>query len=507
MLQKRGIVLLALIAAAQFSFAQKKELLQLKEFYSLPGKDKPLAGNISAKASFSATPDSLFFEIDVTDDVVVDSEANGKGDEIQISFALPNIGFNDFIIGEKGAKKFIFRNSADPGDNADIERFIKNGDYPSGKLKNPEKGLSASPEVPPIKALKKQQLNFGITKFALFTNGKKAVQLEKEFYEAFELQVGSKLDDLSDAIKYRCSKVSGGYHLNIAIANHGLGFGNIALMDQLSFAIDVIDIDNTTASAGIISSTPNRFMGRPSYFNKINLPFTLNIALPGVPNEIISKTAIKIDAFRSENKWKPFTFNNGPVIYADGFLSEAGLIEYVFFPQKIAYTANENPKYETLELIYDDLAFYDQHEYYFAFDQQIISSKKFRFNKTNANDFLNRAFILPNGKIGIVLYDFEAVDPLGWGENGKTADEFVYIQQLETLNSNTIYSIGMRIDATESITLGEKNPLNFRNVKDINFKWIEMGKTFSVLIKRVPETYNEEVKFEILPSLEIRKLN
>jgi hypothetical protein len=500
---KSILFLIGFLIQQQFVLAQKIETLTIKEFYPLPGKKNPLHTDISASAVFSASPDSLYFEVDVIDDFVKFYNGNEQTDQVQISFALPDVGFNDYIVGEKGGKQFIFRNSNDAGDNADVERFIKNGDYPSGKLKNLETGASATPEVPSIKTLRRQQINFGISKFALFADGKRAIQLEREKYSPFENQIGDKLDDLSDAVRYISTKKPGGYHLSIAMSNKALGFARVALMNNLSFVIDVLDVDETPSEVETISSTPNRFMGRPSYFNKVVLPFSFNISLDGIPNEIIENVAVKIEVFRVGNAWKPFTYNNGPIIYAQDFISEAGLIEFVFFPQKVNYSISDNPKCETLQIIYDDLALYNQHEHYFLINKQVLSSKGFRFNKSNMNDFVNHPFVLPDSSLGLVLYDFEMVDPLGWGKLGNTADEFVFIQKLELDNSSSIFSIGMRIDAAETITIGEKNPLSFKNVKDVNFKWIEKGKSFSVLIKRIPSIYDEEIKFIILPNLEV----
>jgi len=504
---KSFLFLIGFLIVQQFASAQKSETLTIQDFFPLPGKPKSTVSDISASSTVKVSPDSIYFEIDVKDEQVVFSKGNDLGDQVQISFALPDVNFNDFIIGEKGGKEFIFRNSAEAGDNADLERFIKNGDYPSGKLRNVETGATATSNVPSVKHLSKQQVNFGITKFGLFADGISAIHLEKEKYKAFENQVGEKLDDLSKYIKYVSTKNSGGYHLSIAMSNVALGFGRAALMSNLKFVIDVLDVDNIPGEIETISSTANRFFGRPSYFNKMELPFTFNISVEGVPNEIIQTSNVRVDVYRSGNLWKPFTYNNGPIIYAENFLSEAGLIEYVFFPQKLVYSKSENPRSETLQIIYDDLAAFNQHEYYFLVNDHIYSSKNYRFNKNNVNDFVNSIVMLPDGSAGLVLYDFEMVDPLGWGKLGNTADEYVFIQKLEAENSASIFSMGMRIDAEENITIGEKTRLSFKNVKDVNFKWIERGKTFSVLIKRIPSTFDEEVKFEIQPDLEVKRIN
>jgi len=504
---KSAMLFFGFLFFGHFASAQKKETLIIKEFFPLPGKPKPAESDVSASSSITVSSDSIYFEIEVKDEQVLFSRENQVGDQVQFSFALPDVEFNDYIIGEKGGKEFVFRNSIEAGDNADLERFIKNGDYPSGKLKNVETGATATSNVPAVKSLSKQQMNFGITKFALFANGTSAIQLEREKYSAFEIQVGEKLDDLSNTIKYKSSRNSSGYHLSVAMSNVALGFGKVALMNNLRVVIDVLDIDSFPGEIETISSTSNRFFGRPAYYNKIDLPFTFNISLADIPNEIISNSNIRIDVYRSGNLWKPFTYNNGPIIYAKNFLSEAGLIEYVFFPQKTIYSKSENPRCETLQIIYDDLAAYNQHEYYFTINDKVFSSKNYRFNKNNVNDFVNSVVMLPDGSMGMVLYDFEMVDPLGWGEFGNTADEYVFIQKLEGEESTTIFSVGMRIDAAENITIGEKNPLSFKNVKDVNFKWIEKGKTFSVLIKRIPSTFDEEVKFEIQPNLEVKRIN
>jgi hypothetical protein len=498
---KEIFLCLVMIVFQQGIFAQKQEVYSLNEFFPLPGKDKPERNDVSSTVNVFASPDSIYFEIDVTDDKIVQNMNNE--DRVEISFSLKEVNFNDYIIAEKDGKSFVFRNSNEAGDNADLEKFLKNGDYPEGKLRNKETGLSASSIVPSKKALKKEQLNFGISKFAFFPNGKKHLHLEREKYKAFEDQIGFKLDDLATSIKYTSTLNKNGYHLSIAMHNSSLGFANVAFTNYLKFAIDIIDVDEEAGKSEFISSSPNRFLGRTSYFNKVDIPFNFDISLSGLPSEVIEKLKVKIQVVRSNNTWKPFTYNNGPIIYAKEFMSESGLVEYVFFPQIITYSKGEKPNYEKVEIFYNDLSLFDQHEYYFVCNKKVLSSKGYRFNKNVPNDFVNSVFNLPDGTTGLILYDFEPADPMGWGEFGNIADEFIYVLQVNENLNKTIFNLGLQIEAAEKITIGEKNPLVFRNVKNLDFKWIEKGRKFSVLIKRTPSTFDEELKFEIQKDLQV----
>jgi hypothetical protein len=218
-------------------------------------------------SSLDLTKDYGSFDVFVKDDHITIQ------DRIDIWFGSPWSDFSDYIVGEKNKKTFIFRNSAESGDEANLQRFIQDADYPKGKLKNAESGLEIKPIVPQANNLKREYIFNGITRFEFSSNQSIVKQLDLDKYKPLENQLGMKLDDLSSFTKYHVSKTDSGLHYRIAMHNKCLGFARAVKMNEIRYVIDIIDGDPDETSEQIISSTSNRFYGRPYYFNKINLPF------------------------------------------------------------------------------------------------------------------------------------------------------------------------------------------------------------------------------------------
>jgi hypothetical protein len=314
-----------LFCSCQALLSQEKFEVSHSQFHKLPSKDLSSEIDLSANAKGSFTADSFYFDVFVKDDHITNQ------DRIDIWFGSPWSDFSDYIVGEKNKKTFIFRNSAESGDEANLQRFIQDADYPKGKLKNAESGLEIKPIVPQANKLKREYIFNGITRFEFSSNQSIAKQLDLDKYKPLENQLGMKLDDLSSFAKYNVSKTDSGLHYRIAMHNKCLGFARAVKMKEIRYVIDIIDGDPDETSEQIISSTSNRFYGRPYYFNKINLPFALNIVPDGVPSSMIQKMGINQDVIFSGGSWKAFGLNVGGIIYGKDFISEA-LTEFFFYP-------------------------------------------------------------------------------------------------------------------------------------------------------------------------------
>jgi hypothetical protein len=93
-----------------------------------------------------------------------------------------------------------------------------------------------------------------------------------------------------------------------------------------------------------------------------------------------------------------------------------------------------------------------------------------------------------------VIYDYEPVDPLGFGEYGHAADEFISIMKTDNQN---LFNVGHRIEAASNIVIGETNPQKIENVKSVNYSWVDFGKVFEIDIKGIQSKDNKTLRFRI----------
>ncbi|MFM2284728.1 MAG: hypothetical protein RLZZ543_225, partial [Bacteroidota bacterium] len=445
----------------------------------------------------SATADSLYFDVFVSDDQLSAMQAD-KGDRVEISFGSPWVDFTDYIVGEKGGKAFIFRNTNESGGEANLERFISDADYPKGKLKNAENGAEVKPDVPSPKDLRREYVFFGMTRFGFpAINGGKAQQLDRDKYLAFSKQSGLIPDDLSNSVRYTVRSENGALHYSIAMHNRCLGFGRAANMNKVRFVVDVADADAGEEKETVISSSANRFYGRPFYFHQVELPFAFSMLPEGVPQSAIERLKINLDLVYSGGSWKAFGWNVGALVFAKDFISEA-LSQYSFYAIQLHYAKFDGaPAYERLNVNYDDVTNFDQHEVYILLNDQVYSSKEYRYNRIEANSFFHTVFNLPDGTPAIVLYDYESVDPLGFGEYGHTADEFIYIQKCDSKGGSPILNIGQRIEAASTMVIGEGEQLKLEQVKSVSYAWIEVGKSFEIKVKGKTSADSRTLRYRI----------
>lgn len=470
-------------------FAQSHQIISLNELFPAPDKELPKKKDLSASLRGFITPDSVIFELNVKDDKVMSGTDAPASDHVEIWFGFHECDFSDFLVSDARdrEKSRIFRNSIESTDNADLERFLKLGDYPAeGKIRNPSTLEWLQTSVPPGNMLRKENVFYGISSFACFADNRAPVQLNRDKYKYLEEQLFP-FDDLSGNLKYKAVPTEEGYKIRIALHNSCLLFGVPFSMNEIRFAVQVHDADKKNAPVKQwLSSAKNNYYARPFYFNKAEFPFPLNIRLNTVPEAVIKKMNMRLSAIRSEGTWKPYYYSNGSIIYAPEMMSDAGLVEYNFFSSRITYRSAEPGAEVTwgrLDIEYEDLSAFKQHEIYFMIgDSVTLSSKEYRFLHDEPGDFVNSIFKLKDGSVAAVLYDFEPVDPMGWGPLGKTADEYVYIQKLDKKSGYPIFNVGQRVESAGKVAVGNPLITTLENVKHIRYRWLKFGETFEMQV-------------------------
>lgn len=484
--------------------AQVHQFVSMDNLHPAPNAKLPKAKDLSASIRGQVSPDSIIYELEVSDQKLVLGKDAATSDHVEIWFGFDECDFSDFIVADTKGRRAsrMFRNSAESGDNADLERFLKLGDYPaSGKIQDPASLEWLNAEVPEGTSLRKESVFYGIASYACFPDNRAPVQLNRDKYKYMEDQLFP-FDDLSKCLKSQARKTSTGYSIRIALHNSCLLFGVPASMKELRFAVQVHDVDKEGGQVSqFISSAKNNYYARPFYFNKVSLPFALNIHLEPVPDEIIRNMGLRFSVIRSGNTWRPYYYSNGPIIYAPDIMSDAGMVEYEFYPAFVKFIespAGAEVKWNRLDIEYDDISAFYQHEVYFTVGDSIsLSSKEYRYLESMPGDFVNSIFKLQDGSVAAALYDYEPVDPLGWGPLGMTADEFVYIQKLDKKGGFPIFNVGQRVEGTGNVTVGDPVMFRLEQVKSIRYRWIEFGKTFEMLVDSDNPDYVRNIRFAI----------
>ncbi len=497
--------ILAIYCLSYFSvFAQKEEVLKLSSFYPFPAKEIPGPKDLSVSSLVEVSADSIYFSIDIVDDQLFVNGDPSKSDRVEIWFAMNEVNFSDYIVAGSRKNARIFRNSGEAGDNANLTNFLKNGDYPAGE-KIEYQGKLLKSTVPERKELREDRLFFGISHFSFTPNELTGKQLDRDKYDAMEEQLGGLPDNLSSSTRCQTEITPNGYKLKIAMHNRCLSFAQ-QFAKNFKYCIDVFDKDDAASAEQMLSSSPNRFYARPYYFNKASLKKPLNIAISDVDKTLIEKTGINIHLYFSGGKWKGFGFGNGAIIYSEGVVSESNLVEYTFYPlqvKQVDYPDINGSPVRCMAIDYKDLSPFRQQDLYFLYNNEVVISRGYNYLIEKKSDFVNRPVLLPNGQVAFVLYDFEPADPQGWGEYGKMADEFVYIQQVGAL-PKSLYSGGQRVEKVHTATFGEKDQTSVKQVKDVIYSWIEPGKRFQIEVKGLDKSSDKRFVFHFTEEGEFR---
>lgn len=469
-------------------WAQQSEIT-FSDFFPLPGKQKAEASDLSARGGIRLQGDSIIVEIQVTDNQVVQGE-----DRIDVWLSLPEIQFSDYLVGKSGNKSRLFRNSAEAGDEASIERLVKNGDYPKQKRIDVD-GVMRDVSVPPASTLIEDYVHFGMAQYSFFTGSSAGKHNNLANYKALESQLGGMPDDLSAATSLRYKTEDGGYTMRMALHNSCLAFTAFNLK-SFKVVVDVFDVDAPGDKPHRFSSTANRFTHRPFYFHTLQASPEWQFVPDGIPPAVLKQTGIQLYLYRKQGQWQPFGFGNGAIIYAEGMVSEAGLVEFTFYPMQCTYRRLEKPfdAVEEIRVKYRDLSAFSQVDVYFLHNNKAIISKGYRYLAEEKEDFVNRPFFLPNGQMAFVLYDYEPADHLGWGEYGRLADEFIYIQ-IPGKEGVPMFSAGQRLEVVHSASFGEHDQVACEQVKSVNYRWIEPGKTFEVRVKGLSKNTDRQLRF------------
>lgn len=475
---------------------------EVSEFYPLP--NQTISAGLNASMQVKADKDSIYISLDVSDNHI------NENDKIGIWLAMEHTQYTDYVVGYVNKKPFIFRNSEEASISADPEGMYKNADYPTGLITMPN-GKKIKPLVPSHTQLKTKPVYYGLTHFILSVKGKEiTLEGKSSAYKEIEELLQAQLPDLTKEITYSIVTTEKGYKAQISLHNKCLGFAKAGQTNAFRLAVDIESKSDDKPDVTIISSVKNRYFARPYYFDVVKSASPFSISALQIPDYFIEQTGLIQYCMITKEGWKPFGVSIFPIQYGGESISELNLMQLHLFPYEVSHEKRSILKtsYDFLQLNYNDHSYFPQQEVYFLFPNgKNQSSKGYRYNGAVKNNFINSLVTLPDGSMGIVLYDAEVYDPLGHGEFGTLADEVVNLYQLDGNNEKELFSLGFR-EANGKLNIGNgTNPDVYDGVNGLNFYWLEQGFRFQIELVNAQKKVFKTLTYRISKNLSVVKEN
>jgi hypothetical protein len=500
---------LILFCSGSLLHAQERYIWSADTLFPVPGYPSSTENTAPlANCRIEITPDSILIFVSVTDNKILGS--GKQRDQVELWFATPETDFSDFISGEFKGKSYLFRNSDEAGDNADLKLMLQDGDYPGGILTDPINGKPSNMLVPPQAKLQRENVFAGITHFICPLGNEPVLLADRDKYRMFENQTGYTFGNPEKHIRKMYQPTEQGYKLEVRMSVQCLGFIKLHGTKQIRTAIEIVDSDHEQEKAGHYATAKNLFYARPWYFNLLELPFLIKPKYDSSIQNLVEKIGLLQDLVFTNSGWKPFGLSKGPILYAKEYVSETGLMQYLYYPVKIQYEKSasaEAGNWERLDVQYDDITVFEQNEVYFLIGNQVVSGKIPGYDQRRNDEFVNRVFYKGNNTYVIALYDYEPNDPLGFGEYGLSADEYYSVFFINSDKSENLFNSGERLKAAGKINLGEENGIERDHVKKTRYTWINPGTEFSIKITYSDSRESETITYKIGSSGKFEMMN
>lgn len=504
MIQLPKYYLMHFLASFTLAFSGYSQVLLNEKLIVLHHADKVNSqADFSAEVKLTQEAQKLILLIDVKDDELIAPSGNKDADKVEIYFSRQSTEFVDYIYGQTNGVPRLFRQSSEPSSLVDLKGFIQNADYPANTV-------SKDYPLPPPDKLSRKIVPIGMVGFELpLVENAKAKMLLRADYEPFEKLTGQSMGDLSPFITYSFQKNIDGYTLQVNIEKEALGFFEIPKTEAFRMMVDVYDFDSDhKKQASVASLTKSREYQRPFYFKKVNLSDPLNFSIPGVDDDALAKTNIKINGFMTKQGIAAYGELVQSIIYAPNIMSDADLLEFFFHHELFGFNTFQREGF-TIDLI----SYKAQHkrpfaedELMFILDGEVQSTKAFAYDRQKNSNFVNVPVLLPNNFIGIALYDYEPEEHNGWSDCGTCSDEVVSLFSLRDVNNPVqVFTLGAKLRRNAELYIDEDI---YRHVKDFDINWTEPGKRFDIEIIFKPDTRqkNLTLSYEIDEQLKVRKL-
>ena len=390
----------------------------------------------SASVDLISFNNKIIIEVHVTDDYLYFSDDPIHSDHIEIWFAIPEVyeSFNsdsyydppysnEYIVSEKNL--YLYKNKADL-DSFLIEiesPVIETHNYGKKyldykKLKNHEYEMTDDYLIKDIDEylfdacfsyLTKKYVFYGITHLGIMQNPYKCVLYDKENYSVLESQTNSKLADLSKYVKIIPKRFKSGYGALIQIKPEALGFIKNSGVQNISFMIDIVDVDEKHVQETLLSSSIKRKWGNPNSFNKLKLNKNIDVKL--------NKSLKALGNSNTENKADVKIRNTFPSIF--WFTKEGWMPIYRKIEQFFEYDQPSTfllPNIEKCSFIQSETCYEKKLlgknilEYYTICEKEYLIVNNNLVLPTNELVF---TFLLPDNSVGIITSDFS----IGGGYN------------------------------------------------------------------------------------------
>ncbi|MDX1909678.1 MAG: hypothetical protein SF053_21750 [Bacteroidia bacterium] len=295
--------------------------------------------------------------------------------------------------------------------------FLQDFDYPST-----DKITRDSLQVPSPSQLRKEDIHFGIVQFALFPDGRKAVQLNRRNHESLERTMSLSMGNPVDGIRYDAVYMEdgSGYIINAEFSLKALGFIQLPELRQLRLMVDIANSLSAGEKAEVLlSSSPYREAGSPATFNAVTLRRPLYTNVTDIPTHIFTQTHYYpiLMTGAGADDWFVAGVDVDALVYKPQYASQK-LTEVKFFRQYHTYEAGnwQGMPYEILQVTQDYVNEPPRRKEFIILQNQVLTAEQvvsdaFPPEKTSV-------FRMPDGAGGLILWNSAQVDPYGWGPCG-----------------------------------------------------------------------------------------
>ncbi|MEO0471656.1 MAG: hypothetical protein AAF206_18655, partial [Bacteroidota bacterium] len=221
----------------------------------------------------------LSLVIEVIDPEVVQNEEPFLGDHLQIGLALPQSAYpEDFEYrlhpmylcsqgntrGGESESPRVFSVYGEFSQNIDRRKFLSM--YP-----RTDRIETEALQIPDPRDLRRQQLDFGLVRYALFPNGRPVQMLNKQNVRLMESVLDTRFGKLTKGIAYTAEmrENGDGYIINAQIEPRALGFVQMPNLEELRILVQVFKVGPRPNPEPVLSNGPTSNPKHPFTYPRV----------------------------------------------------------------------------------------------------------------------------------------------------------------------------------------------------------------------------------------------
>ncbi|MDX2286648.1 MAG: hypothetical protein NW241_20950 [Bacteroidia bacterium] len=376
---------------------------------------------VSAGVKVFCSGESISLVIEVKDAQIQSGRTPAQSDHIEVSFALPPSAyppdFNyaqhpQYVTGRdlqyrSGISERVFTLAGDRSAPLRPDELTDRYGYPS-PWEN-----SAPALVPDPVGLRKEEIHFGLVQFALFPDGRAAVQLNQRAHEPLRRYLESGVGNIAQGIRYSSEPLEHdrGYLINAEFSPQALGFIQLPRMNQIRMLVRVADMtDGRQTPVYRLTSSPQGNPGQPATFNTVYFDRPLYTNCTEAPDRLFEQASFYPVYMLSESGWISTFTDVDALRYRPGEAS-ANLAEVRFSQSQHRYQNRQDPQMVLQSLTVREFPANEpsrEREYILVNHQHLAVSD--RLLNYGSGPYWE-SFRYPDGKPGLLIRNSYPYDP------------------------------------------------------------------------------------------------